>query len=429
MLKTEKNEENSYFLAFPFSIFRENGSDLLIPKAKEFFEELTDYFNDNNIFYYLSQEQKVCRENYYTEEELTKFDYETMKKCEYVFFTPENPYSDDSYIELGWASALKKKIILLLEKNTYYPPLVTEITCMTNVKVYYYEDFYNDVLPIIKNYVEECKTKKDIKIIEKFLLNRKEKLISLKKLKGGNHNRTYAINNKYFVKFKDELSVKEEKMYFGKNNKPYSPKLYSSNIKEKYLIYELLDAKDFDNEELIPDLLEKAFSYSKKLIKTKKKGYGYYGIENNSWIDFLNQEVDVSKDYLKNYLDELDFKIVDKSLNEIKEYSFTKKILHGDFGLHNVMISSDRDIYFIDPEPVLGDWIYDYIFFCFSDVLTIRKITFDEIVNKINEDKNKVKAMMVIVLFNRLRRMLKYSSEDYEEYLKLWKELEDYYND
>lgn len=226
MLKTEKNEENSYFLAFPFSIFRENGSDLLIPKAKEFFEELTDYFNDNNIFYYLSQEQKVCRENYYTEEELTKFDYETMKKCEYVFFTPENPYSDDSYIELGWASALKKNIILLLEKNTYYPPLVTEITYMTNVKVYYYEDFYNDVLPIIKNYVEECKTKKDIKIIEKFLLNRKEKLISLKKLKGGNHNRTYAINNKYFVKFKDELSVKEEKMYFGKNNKPYSPKLY-----------------------------------------------------------------------------------------------------------------------------------------------------------------------------------------------------------
>ena len=69
------------------------------------------------------------------------------------------------------------------------------------------------------------------------------------------------------MKFKDELSVKEEKMYFGKNNKPYSPKLYSSNIKEKYLIYELLDAKDFDNEELIPDLLEKAFSYSKKLRK------------------------------------------------------------------------------------------------------------------------------------------------------------------
>ena len=96
-----------------------------------------------------------------------------MKKCEYIFFVLENPYPDNSYIELGWASALKKNIILLLEKNTYYPPLVTEITCMNNVKVYYYEDFYNDVLPIIKNYVEECKTKKDIKIIEKFLLNHK----------------------------------------------------------------------------------------------------------------------------------------------------------------------------------------------------------------------------------------------------------------
>lgn len=93
------------------------------------------------------------------------------------------------------------------------------------------------------------------------------------------------------------------------------------------------------------------------------------------------------------------------------------------------MISSDRDIYFIDPEPVLGDWIYDYIFFCFSDVLTIRKITFDEIIDKINENKNKVKAMMVIVLFNRLRRVLKYSSEDYEEYLEFWKELKNYCND
>ena len=422
-------KKNSYFLAFPFSMFCEEDSDLLIPEAKKFFEELTDYFKDNNIFYYSAQEREAWGENYHTEEESTKFDYEAMKKCESIFCVPGNPYSGGTHIELGWASVLKKNIILLLEKNTYYSPLVTGISCMTNVNVYYYEDFYKDILPIIKKYIEEYETKKNIEIMEKFLLSKNEELISLKKLNGGNHNRTYAINNKYFVKFKDELSVKEEKMYFGKNNKPYSPKLYSSNIKEKYLIYELLDAKDFDNEELIPDLLEKAFSYSKKLIKTKKKGYGYYGIENNSWIDFLNQEVDVSKDYLKNYLDELDFKIVDKSLNEIKKYSFTKKILHGDFGLHNVMISPDRDIYFIDPEPVLGDWIYDYIFFCFSDVLTIKKITFDEIIDKINENKNKVKAMMVIVLFNRLRRVLKYSSEDYEEYLEFWKELKNYCND
>lgn len=36
MLKTEKNEENSYFISFPFSTFHENRSDLLIPKAKGF---------------------------------------------------------------------------------------------------------------------------------------------------------------------------------------------------------------------------------------------------------------------------------------------------------------------------------------------------------------------------------------------------------
>ena len=56
-------------------------------------------------------------------------------------------------------------------------------------------------------------------------------------------------------------------------------------------------------------------------------------------------------------------------------------------------------------------------------------IDFEKISNLINEDKNKTKSMMIIVLFNRLRRVLKYSPGDFELYFEYWNKMEDFYND
>ena len=421
-------KNSNFFLAFPFSMFCSEESDELIPEAKIFFEKLTNIFKENNIEYYSAQEREKWGEEYNNEKESTLFDYEAMKKSDIVICVPGNPYSGGTHIELGWASVLKKKIILLLEKDVYYSPLVTGISCLTNVDVYFYEDFYKDAINIVMKIVNVYIQNRQLDLIASFLEKRNEKIDNYSIILGGNNNKLYSINNKYFIKFKDELSAIEEKMYF-KYTSEFSPKLYYSNIKNKMLVYELLIAEDLLDANRVQNLIEIVYKYAKSRPETKRHGYGYFGIENNSWLEFLTQEVNNSKQYLIDNNKKISFVIVDKALKNIGKYKFKKRILHGDFGLHNTMIAENKDIYFIDPEPVLGDWMYDFIFFCFSDLSVLQMIDFEKISNLINEDKNKVKSMMIIVLFNRLRRILKYSPGDFELYLEYWNKMGDFYND
>lgn len=270
--------------------------------------------------------------------------------------------------------------------------------------------------------------KKSDKIhISNFLNSQNEPFESYKVLSGGNHNRVYNINDKYFFKFKDELAILEESMYFSKYQGKYYPKCYYFDLKNNYIIYELLNAHDAEDATKIENIIDIAFNLSHNSKKTRIKGFGYYGIENPTWISFLKQEVNVSRDYLKKYLDKKDFDIVDRALKTLSKYRIEKRILHGDFGLHNIMVEKSGRMIVIDPEPVLGDWTYDFIFFCLSDKTTIKLISFKKIIERINEPEEKTKAMMIVVMFNRLRRILKYYPEDYNFYLKKWKELEEIY--
>ena len=85
-------------------------------------------------------------------------------------------------------------------------------------------------------------------------------------------------------------------MYF-KYTSEFSPKLYYSNIKNKMLVYELLNAKDLLDANRVQNLIEIVYKYAKSRPETKRHGYGYFGIENNSWLEFLTQEVNNSKQY------------------------------------------------------------------------------------------------------------------------------------
>ena len=91
-------KNNSFFLAFPFSMFCGEESDELIPEAKTFFEKLINIFKENNIEYYSAQEREKWGEEYNNEKESTLFDYEAMKKSNVVICVPGNPYSGGTHI-------------------------------------------------------------------------------------------------------------------------------------------------------------------------------------------------------------------------------------------------------------------------------------------------------------------------------------------
>ena len=145
---------DKYFLAFPFSQFCAGDSDILTTEAKVFFEDLTNLFKEKGIEYYSAHEREKWGSTYHSDMESTKIDYDSLKECNKFICMPGIPYSGGVHIELGWATVLNKKIYLLLEKGKEYSPLVTGIESIVDVQIFYYEDFYTEIIPLIKKILD-----------------------------------------------------------------------------------------------------------------------------------------------------------------------------------------------------------------------------------------------------------------------------------
>jgi nucleoside 2-deoxyribosyltransferase len=70
----------------------------------------------------------------------TKKDYDEVKNCDVFVAVVGNPASGGVQVELGWASALNKKIIVLLYGNGKYSPLVDGLSSVADAKIIRVED-------------------------------------------------------------------------------------------------------------------------------------------------------------------------------------------------------------------------------------------------------------------------------------------------
>lgn len=71
----------------------------------------------------------------------TSLDFEEIQKCDLFIAIPSNPPSGGVHIELGWASAIKKEIILCIKKTGKYSPLVQGLHKISNSKTIIFENY------------------------------------------------------------------------------------------------------------------------------------------------------------------------------------------------------------------------------------------------------------------------------------------------
>ena len=71
----------------------------------------------------------------------TELDFEEMKTSDIVIAIPED--SKGTAVELGWASHMQKKIILLLDRNQRYTPLISTLNDITDTDIVWYENSIN----------------------------------------------------------------------------------------------------------------------------------------------------------------------------------------------------------------------------------------------------------------------------------------------
>ena len=82
-------------------------------------------------------------------------DLDEAKSADLVIAIPDD--SMGVAVELGWMSVMQKPVILVLNKNQTYTPLIYNINKITPGKVIFYENEEKKSLPDIKKVLEYYK--------------------------------------------------------------------------------------------------------------------------------------------------------------------------------------------------------------------------------------------------------------------------------
>ena len=247
-------------------------------------------------------------------------------------------------------------------------------------------------------------------------LNFNIKIDDLKTLKDDN-GLVLLINDKYVLKSLKDKEYDDVIMFedYYKFVKGFRKSIYRSN-EFKYVLYDYIEI-----DKLIDYTKIKIFNQIYDLVKEERKidneSYGYLDDLKSSWYEFLQAEVNYSKELLGN---DNKNKLVDKALKIVKKEKIEKYLLHGDLGVHNFLIK-DKIINVIDPIGVIGDYLYDFYFAILSDYSITENLDFEFILSYFDRKEKYKKALFAIVYYIRMARAFKYNKADYERFLKDFK--------
>lgn len=161
MIFMNKGGKMKVFLAMPYSQLCNEKYEVK-DEYKLFFTKLIDEIKKANCDYFLAHEREKWGKTYSSAEESTLIDYNTIKDVDLVCIIPGVPNSGGVHVEIGWASANKKKLKIFLKKNYPYSPMVTGIHCLTDTDyIYYNEDYSDELIELIVNEVKKLSNKEN----------------------------------------------------------------------------------------------------------------------------------------------------------------------------------------------------------------------------------------------------------------------------
>lgn len=146
MIKSINNDvEKTIFIACPISKYLTDTGmnkeyEVFIKKVYSVCEKYT-----SKVFLALKREEygkakmadNVC----------TPLDYEEMEKADLIIAFPED--SQGVAVELGWASAMKKNVFLILNKNYSNSPLINALHMVTNTEYCYIENLNTQEIDVV----------------------------------------------------------------------------------------------------------------------------------------------------------------------------------------------------------------------------------------------------------------------------------------
>ena len=127
------SESKKLFLAGPFKGLVNPDTGLLDEGEKRKWLNLISFFESKGFTVHNAHKREEWGGVFMTPEQCTAIDYTEIASCDLFVGFPGSPPSPGTHIEIGWASALHKPMILLLEEGKEYACLVKGLYTIANV--------------------------------------------------------------------------------------------------------------------------------------------------------------------------------------------------------------------------------------------------------------------------------------------------------
>lgn len=259
----------------------------------------------------------------------------------------------------------------------------------------------------------------DIEIINEILERMNLSFLSFKYFRDGTDSRIFLLNGQYIVKQNIQNLLKSE-VEFYETYKDISKlqKVVLSSDENKYIVYEFIPGDVMHTVDNFEDVMANIKEITSSYKNYDKDEFGYIYEPSASWIDFLKTKVHEES---LTFSDSFDFlPHVYDAITTLEKFTFTKKLIHGDFGTHNFIKKDRKFVAAIDPIPTAGDPLYDFLYACLSNLDIVKHLSIDYLVQITGEPEEKVKAMLIIMLFCRLSICLRHHKEDFDAYVDFW---------
>ena len=259
---------------------------------------------------------------------------------------------------------------------------------------------------------------KDMNIVNKVLKQLEISLSTLQYFRDGTSSRIILMNGSYIIKQNDPKTLESETTFSSNYPIPKLQHVIFNAPDYSYIVYNFIPGDVMHVVEDVSNLVENILEITKSYTPYDTEGYGYLHNLMPSWTEFLKSEINscsLTSSLLLEFLPHA-YEAVDK----LKDFEFEKKLIHGDFGTHNFIKQNGKFVGAIDPIPIAGDYLYDIIYALLSNVDCLPQATPENISNLTGEPLEKVKALLVSLLFCRLSTCLKHHKEDFETYIDFW---------
>ncbi|MFF8382156.1 nucleoside 2-deoxyribosyltransferase [Streptomyces kanasensis] len=139
---------DSLFLAGPFIQLLDPLTGRMSSDAQAPFTVLIDHFEAQGLAVHNAHRREAWGAELMRPEVCTRIDQDEIRKADVFVAMPGHPASPGTHIEVGWASAFDKPIVLLLEKGREYTFLVQGLHTVATVEYVEYTDIA-EVLPAV----------------------------------------------------------------------------------------------------------------------------------------------------------------------------------------------------------------------------------------------------------------------------------------